>query len=193
MSIDIHCSTCGAKGRAPDSAAGRKVRCPECGQPVAVPGERPQKKSRPSAELDADLEVEAPPRLPRRRVPSKPVRATKPLWKRFFQSPRFDPYQPELLPSGSKLLILSLTTALLLHWLIPVTNPRADEWEDFRRKNRRSSFWHIYSDAEHWYGAKGVAVYHGVSFLLWGYLGCVSINRILHERDEQDERDDQSS
>lgn len=37
MAIFVACSTCGSKLKAPDSAAGRKTKCPKCGTAVIVP------------------------------------------------------------------------------------------------------------------------------------------------------------
>jgi hypothetical protein len=37
MSIKVRCSTCGAKLKAPDAAAGRRLDCPHCNQVVPVP------------------------------------------------------------------------------------------------------------------------------------------------------------
>jgi DNA-directed RNA polymerase subunit RPC12/RpoP len=37
MSIKVKCSTCGARLKAPDAAAGRPLDCPNCAQTVAVP------------------------------------------------------------------------------------------------------------------------------------------------------------
>ena len=37
MPIPVTCGSCGTKLKAPDSAAGRKVKCPKCSTPVAVP------------------------------------------------------------------------------------------------------------------------------------------------------------
>ncbi len=37
MSIKVKCSTCGARLKAPDSAAGRPLDCPNCAQTVSVP------------------------------------------------------------------------------------------------------------------------------------------------------------
>jgi hypothetical protein len=38
MPIVVQCDACDAKMNAPDNAAGKKVRCPKCGDPVPVPG-----------------------------------------------------------------------------------------------------------------------------------------------------------
>jgi DNA-directed RNA polymerase subunit RPC12/RpoP len=37
MSIKVKCSTCGARLKAPDSAAGRPIHCPSCAQTVSIP------------------------------------------------------------------------------------------------------------------------------------------------------------
>lgn len=37
MSIRIHCESCGIKRKVNDRLAGRRVRCPECEQPIRVP------------------------------------------------------------------------------------------------------------------------------------------------------------
>lgn len=37
MPISVACSTCGSKFKAPDSAAGRKAKCPKCGAALVVP------------------------------------------------------------------------------------------------------------------------------------------------------------
>jgi TM2 domain-containing membrane protein YozV len=56
MPIAITCPSCGAKANAPDSAAGKKVKCPKCQGVVAVP--KPQRN-----ELDElDEEPVAPPK-----------------------------------------------------------------------------------------------------------------------------------
>jgi regulator of protease activity HflC (stomatin/prohibitin superfamily) len=56
MSIAVACPTCGAKLKAPDNAAGRKVKCPKCQQPVAVP--------RPSGESAILAHADGPPVVP---------------------------------------------------------------------------------------------------------------------------------
>lgn len=54
MSIEAICDNCGSRLKAPDTAAGRKLRCPKCQQPTVVP------------ELSA---VAAPPPTPTRPCP----------------------------------------------------------------------------------------------------------------------------
>jgi lipopolysaccharide-induced tumor necrosis factor-alpha factor len=41
MPIPITCPTCGSKAQAPDSAAGKTARCPQCSASVPVPEEFP--------------------------------------------------------------------------------------------------------------------------------------------------------
>src|SRR5262245_51890561 len=40
MPIPVQCAHCQSKCNAPDSAAGRKVKCPKCGQVLSVPALR---------------------------------------------------------------------------------------------------------------------------------------------------------
>src|SRR5581483_1241549 len=59
MPVSVTCP-CGAKLTAPDAAAGKKVKCPKCGHPVAVPA---------AAGFEVvDEEEPAPATRPRRRV-----------------------------------------------------------------------------------------------------------------------------
>ena len=37
MPISVACPVCAARIKAPDLAAGRRVKCPKCGEPLAVP------------------------------------------------------------------------------------------------------------------------------------------------------------
>lgn len=41
MAIEFSCSKCGKQLRAPDDAAGRKCRCPDCGTVARVPDDWP--------------------------------------------------------------------------------------------------------------------------------------------------------
>jgi hypothetical protein len=45
MSIPVACATCGVKLKAPDAAAGRTLKCPQCGTAVVVPSRGPDKPS----------------------------------------------------------------------------------------------------------------------------------------------------
>lgn len=65
MPITVACS-CGAKLRAPDAAAGKRVKCPKCGTPVAVP----------AAEADFEVVDDDPPPTPAKK---KPTAAAKPV------------------------------------------------------------------------------------------------------------------
>lgn len=51
MSIQVVC-TCGKKLSAPDSAAGKRAKCPACGSPVLVPSREPPVDSTPQPEGD---------------------------------------------------------------------------------------------------------------------------------------------
>ena len=35
--IHVQCPSCGVKLKSPDSAAGKKTKCPKCGTPITVP------------------------------------------------------------------------------------------------------------------------------------------------------------
>lgn len=58
MSIAVACA-CGAKLKAPDTAAGKRVKCPKCGDPIAVP----------AAEVEYEMVEDAPPPTPARKKP----------------------------------------------------------------------------------------------------------------------------
>lgn len=70
MSIDVSCPGCGRKGRVPDSAAGKRAKCPACGTGMLVPGTN----AIPVAMLDDDppRAVVAPPPSPPPRVKVAP-------------------------------------------------------------------------------------------------------------------------
>ncbi|MCC6419306.1 MAG: pre-peptidase C-terminal domain-containing protein [Gemmataceae bacterium] len=55
MPIPVSCPSCGSELRAPDTAAGRKVKCPKCTAPFTIPANGPP----PKAELRADPPVPA--------------------------------------------------------------------------------------------------------------------------------------
>ena len=50
MPIPVECGSCGHRLKAKDASAGRKIRCPECEEPIAVPagGGGPKRKKRPA-------------------------------------------------------------------------------------------------------------------------------------------------
>src|ERR1700689_168218 len=55
MSIVIACPSCEAKMKAPDSAVGKKVKCPGCGEPLTVRapvGAAPVRREQPINDLD---------------------------------------------------------------------------------------------------------------------------------------------
>jgi uncharacterized paraquat-inducible protein A len=56
MPIRVVCPSCGASANAPDSAAGKRVRCPKCQAVMSVPADE-------SAEADADEVEPAAPRV----------------------------------------------------------------------------------------------------------------------------------
>ena len=53
MSISVVCSGCNAKLNAPDGAAGKKVKCPKCQNPIAIPAAK-------AAEPDFDVVEDDP-------------------------------------------------------------------------------------------------------------------------------------
>ncbi len=76
MPIPVECASCGHRLKAKDASAGRKIRCPECEEPIKVPGgggggrpqrKRPKKRPEP-AEFDenADLDFGALANMERR-------------------------------------------------------------------------------------------------------------------------------
>ena len=67
MPIPVECASCGHRLKAKDASAGRKIRCPECEEPIKVPsgggGGRPQRKrpgkKRPEpAEFDENADLD---------------------------------------------------------------------------------------------------------------------------------------
>jgi DNA-directed RNA polymerase subunit RPC12/RpoP len=85
MSISLSCSSCHRKLTAPDKAAGKKVKCPQCGSPIVIPSRArsaasPHSKnvgSKPSVLNSADAEDAAAGLLleggsPSARLPSPP-------------------------------------------------------------------------------------------------------------------------
>src|SRR5947209_4568080 len=53
MPILITCPTCGTKSRAPDHAAGRHCKCPDCGAAVSVPAVAGPKSTSPAGQPKA--------------------------------------------------------------------------------------------------------------------------------------------
>jgi hypothetical protein len=60
--LRLSCSVCGRKMRVPDDLAGRRVRCPECEEPVRVPLGQGEPEAAPSLAAFAD-EFPLPARL----------------------------------------------------------------------------------------------------------------------------------
>ena len=69
MPIKFTCSTCNNKMQAPDSAAGKKVRCPSCKAAVAVP--EPDDLVDPDDDLVGKIHVPRGPNGPRRKATSR--------------------------------------------------------------------------------------------------------------------------
>ncbi len=69
MPIALQCSGCSAKMNAPDTAAGKKVKCPKCGATLVVPGAT---KAAPPAASPAKAPAPAP------KAPPPPAAAKKP-------------------------------------------------------------------------------------------------------------------
>jgi hypothetical protein len=68
MPIPVSCPSCGTSLKAPDSAAGRKVKCPKCATPFAVP----------AAAAEPPMEVQAAPPRPMAAQPAPARRAAPP-------------------------------------------------------------------------------------------------------------------
>src|SRR5262245_36814110 len=73
MAIPIRCGSCKASLRAPDRLAGKRAKCPDCGQPIPVPAsteaiiaasERPPKQENRAAAPVRSLKAARPVRLP---------------------------------------------------------------------------------------------------------------------------------
>ncbi len=54
MPISCQCPSCGKRLKARDSAAGKKVKCPDCGATIAIPS--PKRKAAPSEPDELDLQ-----------------------------------------------------------------------------------------------------------------------------------------
>src|SRR5262249_4154612 len=73
MPISLSCP-CGARLNAPDTTAGKKVKCPKCGDPIAVPAaagfevvdEKPVPAARPRRRVEDDEDDDRPARSRRR-------------------------------------------------------------------------------------------------------------------------------
>ena len=69
MPISIECAGCGGRLKAPDSAGGRKTKCPKCGAPILVPSPELFQQSnleqvslpiKPTASLDESVAAVSP-------------------------------------------------------------------------------------------------------------------------------------
>ena len=65
MPISVECRSCGHRLKAKDASAGKKIRCPECDEPIRVPagGGGPRRKKRPAKkraepEYDEDADLD---------------------------------------------------------------------------------------------------------------------------------------
>lgn len=60
MPIPVECRSCGHRLKAKDASAGKKIRCPECEEPIAVPagGGGPKRKKRPAKKRPAPAEFD---------------------------------------------------------------------------------------------------------------------------------------
>jgi hypothetical protein len=69
MAIRVTCRSCEHSIRVKDELAGGRIKCPECGKPVAVPDEEIEERPRPgrSRERDEDEDFEERPRRKRSR------------------------------------------------------------------------------------------------------------------------------
>lgn len=70
MPIHVTCSSCQSEFNAPDSAAGKRTKCPKCGGVIEIPAPMPvddvlEAEEQPVGPFDDDdFEVEPPPELP---------------------------------------------------------------------------------------------------------------------------------
>jgi hypothetical protein len=77
MAIHVQCAGCGGRFQTPEKLAGKRVKCPKCGQPLAVPG-RQHAIARPAGDLDLEQLLGAgggPAVMPR--APLAPARKKK--------------------------------------------------------------------------------------------------------------------
>jgi HEAT repeat protein len=82
MSIEIHCQTCDKRYRVKADLAGKRVRCSNCGNPVAVPG----------ADAGADIGFVPDPLFENSKRPAPPKAAPPPVPRQVVRfDPRFDP------------------------------------------------------------------------------------------------------
>src|SRR5262245_49846997 len=70
MAIEVSCASCSGNFRVPDSAAGKKIRCPKCKSPIEVPSNGDVHAGQPPP-LSAPAKPELPP-LPSTIAPQPP-------------------------------------------------------------------------------------------------------------------------
>jgi len=75
MPIEVTCASCSGHFRLPDSAGGKKIRCPKCKGPIEVPAAEP-----PSPPTGTPTEVFVPPPVPK--APPQPAFVPPPLPKK---------------------------------------------------------------------------------------------------------------
>lgn len=74
MPIPISCDYCGASYQITDAAAGKRIRCKDCGEPISVPGRTPQRPpSRPAARPAPRLAARPPATRPPATRPARSV------------------------------------------------------------------------------------------------------------------------
>jgi len=74
MPIEVSCASCSGQFRVPDSAAGKKIRCPKCGGAIEVPAAAPT--------TSTPTEVFVPPAPPTPAAPPQPAFVPPPLPKK---------------------------------------------------------------------------------------------------------------
>jgi len=67
MPIVVQCSGCGSKFRAPDEAAGKRVKCPKCSAMIEVKSGQPQQPAHPH--VTAEIGSRAAPAVPAKAAP----------------------------------------------------------------------------------------------------------------------------
>src|SRR5258705_761183 len=88
MSIEIHCQTCNKRYRVKADLAGKRVRCNNCGNPVAVP--EGQANQGDGADLHFAADPLETPKTPKR--PAPPKASPPPVPRQVVRvDPRLDP------------------------------------------------------------------------------------------------------
>lgn len=77
MVIKVSCGMCGMNYKAPDKAAGKKIRCKECGEIIKVPQPEPEEEEDFSSLLADAVEIESKSKAVRRPVRKPMVKAEK--------------------------------------------------------------------------------------------------------------------